>query len=94
MQVTIENDGQATRMPVAVLGRHINPVKQGRSGEPVLDPEAIRAYTAGGVLHVSGTSAEGRDARVTYSLDGYRSAASAMALACNRVDFARDLVWR
>lgn len=81
-------------MPVALIGRHVNPVQAGRTGAPVLDREAIRAYTRGGELQLTGVLPDGRSTRVTYSLSGYRSAASAMAIACNRLDLARDLVWR
>jgi hypothetical protein len=79
---------------VAVLGRHISPVQQGSDGSPILSPDAIRSYTRGSQLELHGRSSDGHAAQVRYSLLGYRSAASAMALACNRVDFARDLVWR
>ncbi len=92
--ITITGPDGRRDLSAAPIGRHVSPVIAGRSGEPVLDREAVRGYTRGGELTLTGTLPDGREARVTYSLSGYRSAASAMARACGRLDLARDLVWR
>ncbi len=94
LSVRITDGRSEQAMQVAALGRHIAPVQQGRDGAPILDPDAIRGYTRGLQLELSGTTSDGRPARIVYSLAGYRSAASAMAMGCNRLDFARSLIWQ
>lgn len=92
--VSISGPDGGQDLLAAPIGRHVSPVIAGRSGEPVLDREAIRGYTRGAELVLNGSLPDGRSARIVYSLAGYRSAASAMARACGRLDLARDLVWR
>jgi hypothetical protein len=94
LSATINGPDGGIALSIGPVGRHVNPVQPGKTGAPVLDRDAIRAYTRGGELELKGKSTDGRETRIAYSLSGYRSAASAMAMGCNRLDLARDLVWR
>ena len=64
-----------------------------RSGQAILNRDAIRGYTLGSAIELHGTVAGGGSSRIKYSLIGYRSAVNAAAIACGRRDLANDLVW-
>ncbi|MGL5115436.1 MAG: hypothetical protein ACRC7C_08950 [Beijerinckiaceae bacterium] len=81
-------------MEVRALKANIQPIATGGSGEPVLNREAVKGYTRGTSIELSGTAPDGKATSVRYSLRGYRSAVNAAAINCGRTDLARDLVWQ
>lgn len=81
-------------MEVRALKSNIQPIVISGSGEAVLNREAVKGYTRGTSIELSGTSPDGKATSVRYSLRGYRSAVNAAAINCGRNDLARDLVWQ
>ncbi len=93
-----DTSGQVRALNVKAIkrgeGAWFEPAATNARGEAILDRESVRGYTQGESIVVEGKTADGKPARVRYSLIGYRSAINAAAINCGRPDLAQDLVWR
>jgi len=95
VKAMFEAEGGAMRpLEVKALSAHIQPVALNAAGHAVLNRDAVRSYTLGTMIELSGETRESQPAAIRYSLLGYRSAVNAAALNCGRSDLARDLVWK
>lgn len=93
-EVMVNEPGNGRMLGVSTLNDFIQPLKTNAAGQHIIDMDAVAGYNRGTTLELQGTTKDGRPTRILYSLQGYRSAVNALAIACGRRDVASALVWK
>lgn len=93
-EVSVNESGSERQIAVSTLNTFIQPLKTNALGQHIIDMDAVSGYNRGTTLELRGLTKSGEPTRILYSLQGYRSAVNALALACGRRDVASALVWK